>query len=243
MRYFGVGQTQNHMISTWSFIFQESLRDVWLGTAAFLPKFVVAIVILIVGWVFGGIIDKVIAQVIRSLKVDNVLRGAKVDQLLAKAGFNLDSGRFVGGLVKWFIIVVFLVASLDVLGLTQVNIFLQQVVLIYLPKVIVAALILLVAAVIADVAQRVVVGAAKAAEIKSANFAGKITHWAIWIFAILAALFQLGIAATFVQTLFTGVIVAVSLALGLSFGLGGQEAAARFIEKARGEIASHHHTS
>jgi len=228
------------MIDTWSSIFQESLRDVWLGTAAFLPKFVVAVVILIIGWVFGGIIDKIITQIVRSLKIDNVLRGAKVDQLLAKAGFNLDSGRFLGGLVKWFIIVVFLVASFDVLGLAQVNTFLQQVVLVYLPNVIVAVVILLVAAVIADVSQRLVVGAARAAEIKSANFAGKITHWAIWIFAILAALFQLGIASSFVQTLFTGVVVAVSLALGLSFGLGGQEAAARIIEKARQDIGHHH---
>ena len=229
------------MLNTWSSVFQESLQDIWLGTAAFVPKLVVALLILVIGWVFGGVVDKVIAQVIKAVKVDNVLRGAKVDQLLGKAGFNLDSGRFIGGLVKWFIIIVFLVASFDVLGLTQVNVFLQQVVLVYLPQVIVAAVILLAAAVIADVLQRVVVGAAKAAEIKSANFAGKITHWAIWIFGILAALFQLGIATAFVQTLFTGVVVAVSLAIGLSFGLGGQEAAARIIEKARQDIAVHHH--
>ncbi len=224
------------MFSTWSSIFNESLRDVWLGTAAFLPKFVVAIVILIIGWVFGGIIDKVIAQIMRALKVDNVLRGAKLDQLLSKAGFNLDSGRFVGGLVKWFVIVVFLVASLDVLQLTQVNTFLQQVVLLYLPKVIVAALILLVAAVIAEVLEKVVVGAARAAEIKSANLAGKVTHWSIWIFAILAALVQLGIASAFAQTLFTGVVVAVSLALGLAFGLGGQDAARDAIGRVREDI-------
>lgn len=229
------------MISDWSFIFQQSLQDIWLGTAAFVPKFIVAIVILIVGWVIGGIVDRVIAQVIKALKIDNVLRSAKFDQLVNKAGFNLDTGKFIGGLVKWFIIVVFLVASLDVLGLSQVNSFLQQVVLLYLPKVIVAALIILVAAVIADIVEKMVVGAARAAEIKSANFAGKISRWAIWIFAILAALLQLDIAASFINTLFTGVIVAISLALGLSFGLGGQDAAAKFIEKVKGEIASHHH--
>ncbi len=217
------------------------MQDIWLGTAAFLPKLVVALLIFVVGWVFGGIVDKVIAQVIRALKIDNILRTAKFDSLVNKAGFNLDTGKFLGGLVKWFIIVVFLVASLDVLGLSQVNAFLNQVVLLYLPKVIVAALIILVAAVIADFTERVVVGAAKAAEIRTANLAGKVTRWAIWVFAILAALFQLGIAAAFVQTLFTGIIVAVSLALGLSFGLGGQEAAARFIEKVRSDIASHHH--
>ena len=228
------------MVTTWGDMFRQSLQDIWLGTASFLPKLIIALVILIIGWVFGGIVDKVIAQIIRSMKIDNVLRSAKVDQLLGRAGFNLDSGRFIGGLIKWFIIVVFLVASFDVLGLTQVNVFLQQVVLVYLPKVIVAVLILLVAAVIAEVLERIVVGAAKAAEIKSAKLAGKITHWSIWIFAILTALVQLDIAAAFVQTLFTGVIVAISLALGLSFGLGGQEAAARMIEKVRQDISHHH---
>ncbi|OHA18732.1 MAG: hypothetical protein A2664_04465 [Candidatus Taylorbacteria bacterium RIFCSPHIGHO2_01_FULL_46_22b] len=228
------------MVETWSSIFRESLQGVWLGTAAFLPKFIVAVLILVVGWIIGNVIDKVVSQVVKSIKIDSILRSAKVDGLLGKAGFNLDTGRFLGGLVKWFIIVVFLVASLEVVGLTQVTIFLQQVVLIYLPKVIVAVLILLVAAVIAEFSERVVVGAARAAEIKSAVFAGRVTRWSIWVFAILAALFQLGIATAFVQTLFTGVIVAISLALGLSFGLGGQDAAAKFIEKVKQDLPHHH---
>ena len=101
-------------------------------------------------------------------------------------------------------------------------------------------LVILVAVVIASAMQRVVVGAAMAAGVRSANFLGSVTKWAIWIFAVLMALFQLGIAAPFVQTLFTGFIVALSLAFGLSFGLGGQQAAASFIEKMRDEIKSHH---
>ena len=132
----------------------------------------------------------------------------------------------------------FLLASLAGLGLTQLNLFLQSV-LAYLPQVIVAVLMLLVAAVIAEVMQNVVVGAARAAEMKSARFLGSVTRWAIWIFAILAALDQLNVATAFVQTLFTGVVVALSLAIGLSFGLGGQEAAARYIEHLRKELPHH----
>jgi hypothetical protein len=128
------------------------------------------------------------------------------------------------------------------LGLTQVNVFLQSVVLLYLPQVIVAVLILLVAIVIADTVSRIVVHTAKAAHVKSANFLGAVTRWAIWIFALLTALVQLGIAVGFIQTLFTGVIVALALGFGLAFGLGGQEAASRYIEKLRQEIADHHHT-
>ena len=160
-----------------------------------------------------------------------------MDDVMSRAGFTLDSGSFLGGLVKWFVIVLFLVASLEVLGLTQVNIFLQQVVLLYLPQVIVAVLILLVAAVVAEVVQSVVTGAAKAAGMSSARFLGTVSRWAIWVFAALAALGQLGVATPFVQTLFTGIVVALSLAFGLSFGLGGQDAAARFVDRLRNDIS------
>ncbi len=232
--------TQCRMFETWSTGLRDSFDSLWGGVVSFIPNLVIAVVIFVVGWAIGSLLGQVINQIIKSLKIDNLLRSAKVDEVLKRAGFNLDSGRFVGDLVEWFIIIVFLVASLDVLGLTQVTAFLNQVVLLYLPQVIVAVLILLVAVVIASAMQRVVVGAAMAAGVKSANFLGSVTKWAIWIFAVLMALFQLGIAAPFVQTLFTGFIVALSLAFGLSFGLGGQQAAAGFIENVREEIKSHH---
>lgn len=225
------------LIQTWAEVLTQSFQDLWLGIVKFVPNFVVAVIIFVVGWVVGAVLGRVIAQVVRSLKVDNALRSAGFDDVLSRAGFELDSGKFLGALVKWFVIVVFLVAALEVLGLTQVNVFLQEVVLLYLPNVIVAVLILLVAAVIAEVMQNLVIGAAKAAHMASAHFLGSVTKWAIWIFAILAALNQLHVATAFVQTLFTGIVVAISLALGLAFGLGGQDAAARYLEKVRGEIA------
>ena len=215
---------------------QQSFQDLWFGIVAFVPNLIVALIIFVIGWILGAVLGRVIMQIVGSLKVDNALRSAGFEETFSKAGFNLNSGAFLGGLVKWFIIIVFLVASLEVLGLNQVNIFLQEVVLLYLPQVIVAVLILLVAAVIAEVVRNIVVGAAKAANMVSANFLGSVTKWAIWIFAILAALNQLGVATAFVQTLFTGVIVALSLGFGLAFGLGGQDAASRYLEKLRSEV-------
>ena len=224
------------ILKNWSDVLAQSFQDLWLGVVSFVPNLIVAIVIFIAGWIVGSLLGRVVSQITKSLKVDNALRSAGTEALLNRAGFRLNAGKFLGGLVKWFVIVVFLVAAFDVLGLNQVNDFLQQVVLLYLPQVIVAVLILLVAALIADAMQSVVRGSAKAAEVKSANFLGNVTKWSIWTFAVLMALYQLGVAAAFVQTLFTGFVVALSLATGLAFGLGGKETAAGLLKKLEGEM-------
>lgn len=224
------------LLQTWTEVLQQSFQSLWLGTVAYVPNLLVALIIFVIGWIVGAVLGRVVAQIVGSLKVDNALRSAGFEEAFNRAGFSLNSGNFLGGLVKWFIIIVFLVAALEVLGLNQVTVFLQEVVLLYLPQVIVAVLILLVAAVIAELARNVVTGAAKAAEMLSANLLGSIAKWAIWVFAVLAALNQLGVATAFVQTLFTGVIVALSLGFGLAFGLGGQQAAAGYLERLRGEV-------
>ena len=224
------------LLNTWSEVLTLSFQNLWVGVVNFVPNLIVAIVILVLGWLIGALLGRAIAQVFKSLKIDDALRRAGLESFLRRGGVNLDSGAFIGALVKWFVVVMFLIAAFDVLGLVQVNLFLQEVVLGYLPRVLAAALVLLVAGVIGDVTGRVVVTAARTAGVHSAHFAGAIAKWAIWIFAILVALSQLGIAAAFSQTLFTGIVIAISLALGLSFGLGGQEAAGRFLERLRSEM-------
>ncbi len=227
------------LLQTWGDVLVMSFQQLWLGVVQFSPRLIVAIVIFIGGWVIAMAFERVIEQAFRALKIDRALHGVGIEEPLARAGFRLDSGMFIGSLVKWFIAVVFLVAAMNVLGLDQVNLFLSDVVLVFLPKVIVASVILVAAAVLADVTKRVVTGSARAAHLPSAGFLGGIAKWSIWIFAILAALFQLGIAGVLVQTILTGVIAAISLAVGLSFGLGGKDAAARFIERLRSDIANH----
>lgn len=202
----------------------------------FIPKFIVALVIFIVGWVIAVALGKLVAQILRAFKVDRALQAIGTEDVLSKGGFKLDTGAFIGALVRWFFIIVFLVAAVDVLGLTQVNAFLRDVVLVYLPNVIVAALILVAAAFIAETMRRIVVGSAKAAGVPSSEFMGGVVKWAIWIFAILAALYQLGIAGVFAQTIFTGFVSMLAIAGGLAFGLGGKSAAERSIERLRKDI-------
>ena len=224
-------------IQTWSDILFSSFQSIWSGVLLFLPRFLLALIVFIIGWIVAVTLGRLVSQIVAFFKVDKVLQKTGIEEPLARGGLRLNSGAFVGGLVRWFFLIVFLMASIDILGLDQVNIFLREVVLLYLPNVIVAALILLVGALLADALQRVVASSAKAAKITSAHFLAGISKWSIWIFAILAALYQLGIAGAFVQTLFTGFIAMVALAGGLAFGLGGKEAAARTIEKLRRDIS------
>lgn len=224
------------VFSTWADVLSQSFQNIFAGLVAFIPNLVVAIVIFIVGWLVGVGLGRVVAQIVNSLRIDQALKSTGIESLLSRAGYELSVGKFLGFLVEWFFIIVFLVASLQVLGLTQVNDFLRNVVLGYLPQVIVAVLILLVAAVVAESSERVVTGSAKAASLNAAGFLGKVARYAIWIFALLVALEQLNVAVGFIQTLFTGVVIAVSLAIGLAFGLGGQATASRYLDRLHSEI-------
>ncbi|OHA16288.1 MAG: hypothetical protein A2830_00070 [Candidatus Taylorbacteria bacterium RIFCSPHIGHO2_01_FULL_44_110] len=216
-------------IESWGDVFARSLQSVWYGVAGFIPNLVIALIIFAIGWVLAALIEKLVETIFRSLKIDAALKSAGLEDVVKRAGHNLNSGMFVGAVVKWFVIVVFLIASFDVLGLTQVNNFLRDVVN-YLPQVIVAILILMAAVIVGSAMQRIVAASARAAHVKMAELLGRVTKWAIWIFAILTALFNLGIAP-WIQTIIVAIFAGAALAAGLAFGLGGKDAAAKIIDK------------
>lgn len=216
---------------------QESFQGVMGGIVEFFPKLFVAVVIFIVGWVFGVLVGRFVAQVINALRVDKAMQTLHVEEVVNRAGFRLNTGKFIGKIVEWFVIIVFLIASFDVLGLTEINEFLRSTVLGYLPNVVVAAVILVIAALISDAVGKVVVGSAKAGNLPSAHFLGGISKWAIWVFAIIAALDQLGIAREPLQILFTGLVWMLTIAGGIAFGWGGRGHAEKFIDRLQGDIS------
>jgi len=214
-----------------------SLGGLWLILMQYVPTIIAALIIFVIGLIFGTILYRAILEMCKLLRIDAVSRSSGMSDFAKEVGFNLDIGKFIATLVMWFIVLAFLLASLDILGLTRVTVFLEQVVLLYIPQVIVASIILVFAAVIADVVQKVVRGSAHAAGAhQGAHLAGAVAKWAIWILAILAALEQLGVAVSLIQTLLTGFVLAVGLAFGIAFGLGGKDAAARAIEHMRSEV-------
>lgn len=217
-------------------VWQSTAKLLLEGSAEVALKLIVAILIVILGWVIGSLLSKAVAHLIKAVKLDKALEVAGAKDLVRKSGFELNSGLFLGELVKWYVIVVSFITVFDILGLQVVNTFLRGVVLAYIPQVIAAVLILLVAIVVASVLQKTVVASAKAAGFSNAALLGTITKWAIWVTAFLAALIQLDIAVRIIELLFMGFMIALSLALGLSFGLGGKEAAKDYIEKIRKEV-------
>lgn len=213
---------------------QFAFADMWANVIAFMPMLLTALLVVIVGWIVGGLLKRVVQTIFTRMKVNEALDAAGVDVLTERAGYKLKVGLFVGTLVKWFVIAVFFVAALDILRLTEVTEFVREVVLGYLPNVIVAVLILIAASVVANVASTAVVSAVRAAQMGSAEMFGKIAYYAIITFAVLAVLNQLKIAPELVQMLFAGLVFASALALGLAFGLGGRDTASRYLDKMTG---------
>lgn len=219
---------------------EASTQTLWGGVTAYVPSLVLAILVLIAGWIVAGILKGVVIKFFKVFKLNEALDKAGLDTLTERAGHKLNAGGFMGSLVKWFVIAVFFVAALDIVGLNQVTFFIRDVVLGYLPKVIVAVLILMVAMVVAKAASGAVAAAIRAGGTHKPEFFEKLTYYAIIVFAALAALNQLEIAPELVQTLFMGIVFALALALGLSFGLGGKEAAGRYIDGMTKNKGGHH---
>ncbi len=211
-------------------IIGQSLVDTSLTLVAFLPNVILAIVIFVLGWAAGSIIGRAVTHVINLLRIDRALSKAGVDELSSKTGVKISVAGFLGGVVKWGLIVAFSVASAEILGLTQITQLLRDI-LVYIPNVIVAAVALIIAALLGDFVARIVSHSARGIGMRG-NFAAEVAKWSIIIVGgVFPALTQLRIAQGLVEVLFTGVVFALSLALGLAFGLGGRDAAARAIEK------------
>jgi hypothetical protein len=214
-------------------ILGQALVDTGMTLIAFLPSVIIAVIIFALGWAFGTILGRAVDHLVTVLRVDRALHKAGFDQLSERAGIRVSVAAFLGGIVKWLVVVAFTIASAEILGLTQVTQLLRDI-LVYIPQVIIAAVILVIAMLLGDFVSRLVSHSVKATGMNG-ELASQMSKWSIIIVGgVFPALTQLRIAQGLVEVLFTGVVFSISLALGLSFGLGGRDAAAKAIEKMKG---------
>ena len=225
----------NNIWLTWGDVFNSSLQSLWWGFVQFTPRLLMAVVFFFIGWLLGSVVSRAIEQVFSSLKIDNLFKSIGAEGFFRKAGLNLNTGYFVGQVVRWFVIIVFLLPSLNLVGLTDVSSFLEESVLGFLPQVIIAAFVLIIAAVVSEGLSKTMLATAKAMDLKSANMLSTIAKYAVWVFAIIIALGKLGLG-DYMSILFSGIIAMLALGGAIAFGLGGKDHASRFISKLSEEV-------
>lgn len=208
-----------------------SLNRGFIAAASFVPNLVAGIVILLIGIILGSIIKRTVLELFSSLKIEEFLKKYGVPE--AKKEFSWSN--ILAEIIRWFVIIIFLIPTADVWGLPQITRVLDTF-LLYLPNVFVAAIIALVGFVFARLAHDIVLASTKEISGESSTAIASITRWAVIVFVMLAVLNQLGVAQDLIRILFTGFVAMIALAGGIAFGLGGKDSAQSVLEAIRKKL-------
>jgi len=218
-------------------ILQGSLLQLWDSIVAYVPYVLGAILVFLVGLIIAHVLRSIVEKIVGILRIDELVAKLEIKSSLERMGIKLHVGKFLGWMVKWFFVIVSLIAAADILNWDQVTNFLVDVVR-YIPNVIIAVIILLAGILLANFVRKMVKTAVEAAQLASADFLSGIAKWSILVFSFMAALVQLQIAADLIRTLFVGLVAMLALAGGLAFGLGGKDQASRVLDQLRRDISS-----
>lgn len=213
----------------------SSIVAIGSGVMAFIPVIVAAVVVFALGFIVANIIGRLVTELAHMLKIDSALTKTGLREALKRGGISLNAGAFVGGFIKWVVVLAFTITSLEILGLTQVTNFLTDI-LGYVPQLIAAGIIIVATAVVAEFLKGLVSSSARVVEAGGAAFAGSAVKTTVWVFGIVVALQELGLPTALFQIVITGVIAGVALAFGLAFGLGGRETAGKILDNAYSEM-------
>ena len=216
----------------WENLFLDPVREMLTKIMAYLPVLLAALVILIVGWIVAKIIRTIVNGMLKVVRFDTLTDKAGISEVLRKGNIKMTAREVFSGLVYWLVIIMVLVMVANALGLPKASDILSNL-FAYVPKVIAALLVLVVAMFLASFVSGIVQTVAANAKLPKPDLLAGISRWAIIIFAVTIALAQLGIAVLLVTTTFNIILAGIVLALALAFGLGGKDAAARYLDELR----------
>jgi hypothetical protein len=208
-----------------------SINNGLLLIVNFIPKFILGLIIILVGIILASILKQVILGILKALKVEALLKRYGVPE----AKGDLTWVNLLSEIVRWFVILIFLVPTADIWGLPRVGVLLNEF-LLYLPNVLVAAIIALVGFVLARLAHDVILASAKGLSAEASNTIASVTRWSIIIFVVLVVLNQLGVATDLIRILFIGFVAMLAISGGIAFGLGGQGVARDILETLRKKL-------
>lgn len=195
----------------------------------------IAVVVVIIGFAVAKAIEFVVRFVVERLKINEFLSSAGFGKFLEKANVALKTEEFLGALVFWVVWVLFWMSAFDTLGWFRINQFIEQIIA-YLPTALIAGLIVVGSLFLGDFLRRVSYVWFKGLELKGARQASEVVFYAVVIFGIANALYQLGITREIIGLIIGGIVLALSIAFGLAFGLGGQEIAKELLTKVKEKL-------
>ena len=212
-------------VTDWAQAIMTSVAAALVLLLSAIPKVIGFAVILIVGWIIASALAAAVAAILRTVKFNELAQRAGISGFVQKMGVHTDAAGFLATLVRWFVRLIVLVTAFDALGLPAVSQVLEQI-LLWLPNLVVALVVLVIAGLAANALASIVRGATAESGLSNPDLLSTVAKVAVWAFAIVIAVNQIGIATTIVNTLFMATVGAVAVAFALAFGLGGRETAA-----------------
>jgi hypothetical protein len=209
--------------------FRASLAGALNTFLSAIPRIIGFAFVLIIGWVISSLLARGVEALLNAVRFNDLARRSGFAGFVQKMGVKDDSAGVIAGIVKWFVRLITLVVAFDMLGLPAVSSVLQQL-LLWLPNLAVALVVLVIGGLAANGLSQLVRGATAEAGFSNPNLLATVTKAAVWGFAIVVAINQLGIATTLINTIIIGLVGAFTLAFGLAFGLGGRERAAQILD-------------
>lgn len=217
------------LLQVWQEAILLSWNQVSSSFLSFLPSFVGAVVIFVLGILVAAWGRRLIEEILKAVRLEDLSRSSGFDAYLKKADISLSATELTGAVVKWLLLLVFFIAAAEILGLAIVSTTLTSL-LGYVPNVFAAALIIGAGAVIANLADGLVRGAFATIDHQAARPVGKLARWVVILVAFFAAVDQLKIAPALVETFFQGLTWTLVLVIGLSVGLGGKDIVAKVLD-------------
>jgi small-conductance mechanosensitive channel len=202
----------------------EFLRSGLDAFFAFIPQLIGAIVILVVGYIGAKILQAVVARVLKAVGFDGWMERGGIKQFFDRAQTRETPATVLGKLVFWFVFIITITMAADAMGIQQVSQVLAQLIA-YIPSIIAAILILILAALLANFLSGIVRGTT------DNDILANIARYAIIVYAVFAALTELGIAVQLTAPTFLILLGAVALAAAIAFGWGGRDVAKDIIER------------
>jgi hypothetical protein len=202
--------------------FMYSLQAFFL----FLPTLLGAALVLVLGWFVAKMVARLVEKGLHSIGFENAANRSGIGRFVRRSGSSRSTSQIVAQLAKWFIFLIFVQGAANLLAMPQLTNIINSIML-FIPNLLVGVAILVVASLVADFISGVVRASLSEAGMEHSELLARIAGYAVIAFGVIAALNQIGIATTVVNTLFIGLVGSIALAAGLAFGLGGRDVAAR----------------